>query len=161
MKRLLTSCFGLGLLPIAPGTWGSLPAAVVFGVLCYLGVGLIGTSVLMVVIGFLASAVCVAFAPEVIEAVGEEDPRVIVADETAGQAVVFIGAYAASAKEIWVVMVIGFLVFRVFDIVKPWPCRRLEKLPAGWGILAVDLMAGVYAAVVVQICHSIFFSAAT
>jgi hypothetical protein len=43
---------------------------------------------------------------------------------------------------------LGFGLFRVFDILKPWPCKRLEKLPAGWGILADDLMAGVYAAFV-------------
>jgi phosphatidylglycerophosphatase A len=48
--------------------------------------------------------------------------------------------------------VLGFLLFRLFDIFKPWPARRLEKLPKGWGILADDLLAGVYSGAALLIC---------
>lgn len=98
-----------------------------------------------------AATICVWFCPAVIEELGDTDPREVVVDEVAGQALVFIGSYAAGGREILVTAAVGFLAFRLFDIVKPWPCRLLEKLPAGWGILADDLMAAVYAAVILQI----------
>jgi phosphatidylglycerophosphatase A len=59
---------------------------------------------------------------------------------------------AASSGQIWVIAAAGFVLFRIFDIAKPWPIRKLEKFPAGWGILADDLMAAVYAWIVLQIC---------
>lgn len=156
MKRMLTSCFGLGLLPIAPGTWGSLPVVAVFMLLCYSGAGPMVTSIVMLIIMLTASAVCVAYAPQIIEATGKKDPREVVADEVAGQGVTFIGAWAVGGQEILAVCAVGFLAFRLLDIVKPFPCRSLEKLPMGWGVLADDLMAGVYAAIVLQICIRFF-----
>ena len=150
MKRLLTSCFGLGYLPIAPGTWGSMPVAAVFGLMCYQGVSVITVSIVMGVIVLAGSIICVLFSPEVIEATGKKDPSEVVADEAAGQAVTFIGACAAGAGSAAIITIAGFLLFRLFDILKPFPCRRLENLPKGFGILADDLMAGVYAAVVLQ-----------
>ena len=158
MKRLFTSCFGLGFLPVAPGTWGSAPVAAIFAVMCFLGAGAVVTSAVMVAITLAASWACVAFAPSVIELSGSKDPSEVVADEAAGQAVTFIAAYAAGAKEICIVTVIGFFAFRLFDIIKPYPCRKLENLPAGVGILADDLMAGLYAAIIVQICIRLWIS---
>ncbi len=124
---------------------------IVFGLLCYFGAQVLVSSIVMIVIALTGSVVCVVFAPAVIEAAGEKDPRRIVVDEVAGQAVTFIGVSAIGNKEILIVTILGFLAFRVFDIIKPWPCRKLEKFDKGWGILADDLMAGVYAAVVLQI----------
>jgi phosphatidylglycerophosphatase A len=151
-KRLFTSYLGLGWLPVAPGTWASLAPAVVFGLLCYFGAPKFITWIILCLIALDAATICVWFSPAVIEELGDKDPHEVVVDEVAGQALVFIGAYAAGGREILVTMVVGFLAFRLFDIIKPWPCRLLEKLPAGWGILADDLMAAVYAAVVLQIC---------
>ena len=152
MKRLLTSCFGLGYLPIAPGTWGSMPVAAVFGLMCcYQDVSVITVSVMMGVIVLAGSIICVLFGPEVIEATAKKDPSEVVSDEAAGQAVTFIGACAAGAGSAVIITIAGFLLFRLFDILKPFPCRRLEKLPKGFGILADDLMAGVYAAIVLQV----------
>jgi len=98
-------------------------------------------------------AICIKFAPAVIAATGNTDPREVVADEFAGQAVTFLviaflAVGAATPKQIWVITVAGFGLFRLFDIAKPWPIRKLEKLPKGWGVLADDLMASVYAAMV-------------
>ena len=81
MKRLFTSCFGLGFLPVAPGTWGSLPVAVIFGLLCYFRTGVMASSIVMIVIAITASAVCVVFGPSVIETTGSKDPSEVVADE--------------------------------------------------------------------------------
>jgi phosphatidylglycerophosphatase A len=99
----------------------------------------------MFVLTLAGSIVCVVCAPAVIALTGKGDPREVVADEFAGQALTFITIGAVPTGRIWVAGLLGFVLFRLFDIVKPWPIRKLEKLPAGWGILADDLMAGVYA----------------
>ena len=151
MKRMLTSCFGLGFLPVAPGTFGSVPVMVIFALMCWAGVSAAVILSVMVVSVLAGSFACVRYGPEVIEMVGNEDPSEIVADEFAGQAVTYIVG-GSVVGPIWLVAIAGFLLFRVFDIFKPWPVCKLEKLPKGWGILADDLMAGVYAGIVLQIC---------
>jgi phosphatidylglycerophosphatase A len=156
MIRMLTSCFGLGRLPLAPGTWGSLPPVVVFGLMCHFSTPPILISIVMAVLALVASVICVKFAPAVIVATGESDPREVVADEFAGQAVTFLAnpflfIDTVSAVQIWGTAVLGFFLFRLFDIFKPWPGRKLEKLSKGWGILADDLLAGVYSGIALLI----------
>ena len=153
MKRLLTSCFGLGWLPIAPGSWGSLPPVFVFALMCYFNMSSTTTAIVMAAIVLVCSAVCVKFAPVSIATTGKTDPGEVVADETAGQAITFLIAGAVSKEMVLAAAVSGFLIFRFFDIVKPWPIRRLEKLPQGWGILADDLLGGVYAGIVLLLCY--------
>jgi phosphatidylglycerophosphatase A len=110
----------------------------------------------MAVLAIAGSVICVKFAPAAIAATGKSDPGEVVADELAGQAVTFLAVPLLSpeifsSRQIWVITAGGFLLFRLFDIAKPPPIRRLEKLPEGWGVLADDLLAGVYAAIVLQI----------
>ena len=154
MKRLLTSCFGLGLLPGAPGTFGSLPPTIIFALMCYFNAPAILKSIVLVVLVLAGGVVCIRFAPAVIAATGKKDPREVVADEFAGQAAAFLllSVIPIEQKQIVIVTILGFLLFRLFDIAKPWPIRKLEKLPNGWGILADDLLAGVYAGVVLVVC---------
>lgn len=157
MKRLLTSCFGLGWLPLAPGTWGSLPPAAIFALLCYLSEPAMLISIVMAALALTGSVICVKFAPVIIAATGKNDPGEVVADELAGQAVTFLAIpflveSTILSDRFWIVALLGFILFRLFDIVKPWPIRRLEKLPGGWGVFADDLLAGVYAAVALYIC---------
>jgi phosphatidylglycerophosphatase A len=157
IKILLTSCFGLGRLPVAPGTWGSLPPAIIFTLMSYFGVPGVLISIIMAVLVLFGSAVCVKFAPIVIGATGKADPAEVVVDELAGQALTFLAVpllvtLSAAGNQIWVTAILGFLLFRLFDITKPWPIRKLEKLSSGWGILADDLLAGVYAGVVLLVC---------
>ncbi|MFZ2146338.1 MAG: phosphatidylglycerophosphatase A [Sedimentisphaerales bacterium] len=156
MKRLLASCFGLGRLPLAPGTWGSLPVVIIFAFMGHFHLSGPSITIVMAVLTIAGSIVCVRFAPAAIAATGNTDPREVVADELAGQAVTFLvspflAISAVSSRDVWVAAVLGFFLFRLFDIVKPWPIRKLEKLPKGWGILADDLLAGVFAAIVLQI----------
>jgi len=157
MKRLLTSSFGLGWLPFAPGTWGSLPPAVMFDLLGYLGASPATIAVVMAAFILAASIICVALAPAVIAVTGKTDPREVVADEVAGQAVTFLAIVpflsTFSTGQICTTTALGFLLFRLFDITKPWPIRKLEKYPAGWGILADDLLAGVYAGIALILCY--------
>ena len=149
---MLTSCFGLGFMPIASGTFGSMPVAAIFALCCFLNADWRVMSFVMLVLAVGFSLACIKFAPDIIAKTGKKDPSEVVADEAAGQAVTFLGAYAAGFNNILIVTAIGFFAFRFFDILKPPPCRRLEKLKEGYGILADDLMAGVYAAIVLQIC---------
>ncbi len=109
-------------------------------------------SIAMMLIAVGASLACIFFAPEVIERTGKKDPSEVVADEVAGQAVTYIGAASMTGIAGIVIAIVGFIAFRSFDIIKPVPCRKLEKLPKGFGILADDIMAGVYAAIILQIC---------
>jgi len=157
MKRLLVSCFGLGWLPLAPGSWGSLPPTIIFTVMCYFGTSAISLSIIMAALALAGSIVCVRFASAVIAATGKNDPGEIVADEIAGQSMTFLatGFLAIdtfSTRQILATSVLGFLLFRALDTIKLWPIRKLEKLPAGWGILTDDLMAGVYAAIALLVC---------
>lgn len=152
MKRLIVSCFGLGHLPIAPGTWGSLPPAIVFFLLRQFHVSPAMVSVIMAVMVLVGSVVCVKFAPASIAATGKSDPSEVVADEFAGQALTFIFVYTVTGPPLWATAAGGFLLFRFLDILKPWPIRWLEKLPKGWGVLADDLMAAVYAGIALMLC---------
>ncbi len=140
------------MLPVAPGTWGSIPAALLFGLLCHFHAPLLVVFIVMLATVLGGSMICIIFAPAAIEATGKKDPREVVADEVAGQALTFLVApLLVGGWLTWISVLVGFVAFRVFDVLKPWPCRWLEKLPAGFGILADDLMAGVYAAIVLQI----------
>jgi phosphatidylglycerophosphatase A len=105
---------------------------------------------LMVVLG---SAACLCCARASIAAVGKNDPSEVVMDEFAGQALTFLPIplllpRSLSGGESFLLALFGFLLFRAFDILKPWPIRRLERLPGGLGILADDLAAGLGSAVV-------------
>ena len=160
MKRLLASCFGLGRLPLAPGTWGSLPVMIIFALMGQFHLSGPSIITVMVALALAGSFICVKFAPAVIAATGNTDPREVVADELAGQAVTFLAIpffipVILTTGQICIITSGGFLLFRLFDIVKPWPIRKLEKLPKGWGILADDLMAGVYAGIVLLLCYKI------
>jgi phosphatidylglycerophosphatase A len=146
MKRLFTSSFGLGFLPGCPGTFGSLPPAGLFLLLAYLGAPAKWISIIMIVWAAAASIICVVFSPDVISATGKPDPREIVIDELAGQCVVFAPAVFFSQLNPLLIAGFGFALFRLFDVTKPFPIKKLERLPAGWGILADDLLAGIYAA---------------
>ena len=140
------------MLPVAPGTWGSIPAALLFGLLCCFHAPPLIVFIVMLATVLAGSMICIIFAPAAIEATGKKDPREVVADELAGQALTFLVApFLVGGWLTWTSVLVGFVAFRVFDVLKPWPCRRLEKLPAGFGILADDLMTGVYAAIVLQI----------
>jgi phosphatidylglycerophosphatase A len=151
MKRLLTSCFGLGWLPVAPGSWGSLPSAIIFALACYFGGSAAILISLMVALIAAGSFVCVKFSYVAVAATGNKDPNEVVADEIAGQALTFLAMPLlmadVSGYQIVSIVALGYFLFRLFDTVKPWPSHRLEEIHGGWGILADDLMAGVYAGI--------------
>lgn len=152
MRRLLVSCFGLGWLPLAPGTWGSLPPALLFALMCHFGASAVLISIVMAALVLAGSVICVKFAPAIVAAMDETDPREVVADEFSGQAITFLFIAIVPISNIWVTGLLGFLLFRFFDILKPWPIHKFEKLPKGWGILSDDLIAGAYAGIASLVC---------
>jgi phosphatidylglycerophosphatase A len=93
----------------------------------------------------LAVAAGIPAATRIARASGIKDPQFVVIDETAGQLITLIGAPLS-----WKTFLAGFILFRVFDILKPPPVRQLEKLPEGTGIVVDDVAAGVYGWVVLH-----------
>ena len=133
---LLATWFGIGLLPITPGTWGSLAALpFAWAIRSHLGTtGLATASVLAFAIGWCAAST-------VSEASGIEDPRAVVIDEVAAQWLVLLPAPLDPLA-----YTLAFLLFRFFDIWKPWPVWWADHhVKGGLGIMLDDLLAAVYA----------------
>jgi phosphatidylglycerophosphatase A len=134
VSRVIATAFGSGYSPIAPGTAGSAVGVLLFWPLA-------GAAwpwqLAAVAVVFLVGVVA---AGRVARSVGLEDPGIVVVDEVAGQWLTLVGLPFTPA-----VALAGFFLFRVMDVVKPWPARDLERLHGGWGIMADDVAAGVMA----------------
>jgi phosphatidylglycerophosphatase A len=151
---LVISTCGVGYLPLMPGTYGSLVGVGIFLGLTQLAKG----NVLVAVV--LVSIVVVTFAgiwasSRTEELSGRKDPGKVVVDEVAGQ---LISLFPLTLFAHWssIAVIISFILFRFFDIVKPYPARRFEALKGGLGIMCDDLAAGVYAAVITAIIVAVF-----
>jgi len=164
---------GLGFLRPASGTWGSLPPAVVAGVLVVAGQPAWLVDVSLVLLLLIGSVACVRFGVAAERTFGKKDPGQVVADEVAGQALTLLALPWAGVAG-WAGMsvppdgvpvamfdaglaVAGFLLFRVFDIVKPPPANGLQRIGGGWGILIDDLIAAAMAAIVLQVAVRALF----
>jgi phosphatidylglycerophosphatase A len=137
----LATCFGIGWIPRAPGTFASASALPLGWVLVTAGwPALLAGSVLVTLLGIWA---CGLHARRV----GLYDPSECVLDEVAGQwfALIPIGLQVRASD--WRLYGIAFLLFRLFDIFKPWPISAAEKLPGGFGVMLDDVLAGLAAAV--------------
>lgn len=139
---------GVGYLPLIPGTFGSLVGVGIFLLLSRTTVGLVVSIVAVIVAGIWAGSRTEALA-------GRKDPGKIVVDEVAGQLIATLPLVFFTQWSIAAVMV-SFVLFRFFDIVKPYPANRLQELRGGFGIMYDDLVAGVYAAVFVTIFMRVF-----
>ncbi|HET7100692.1 MAG TPA: phosphatidylglycerophosphatase A [Terriglobia bacterium] len=132
---------GAGYFPVAPGTVGSAVAVVLVAALDAIPLTYAGH------VALLALLVALIFFPGVWAAgqsekfFGRTDPGHVVIDEVAGQMVAFLLVPHAS----WKLLLAGFVLFRLFDVTKPFPAGRAERLPGGWGIMLDDVVAGVYA----------------
>jgi len=149
--NLISTWFGCGYAPIAPGTAGSLAAILIAWLLVsyaawqplwFGGLALAATAPSIWAAGVTAKAL------------NQKDPGVVVVDEVVGQWLALAGARPLNVKS-WIG---AFVLFRLFDIWKPVPVRQLEKLPGGAGIVADDLMAGFYAALVLYVagCFNLY-----
>ena len=140
LARLVATAGYCGNVPVAPGTAGS-----AVGVALLMLVRASGSAGLEALIlpAIVAAGIWAASAAE--RDYGRADPPAVVIDEVAGMWVTLLWLPVG-----WVGALAGFLAFRFFDIVKPFPARTAERLPGGWGVMADDLVAGVYAALTVR-----------
>ena len=144
---VLATGLGTGLLPKAPGTWGSLLGAGLAEGL-HLVAGLPG----VVGLAAAAAALGVPAAGRVASLRGREDPPEVVVDEVAGQALALALLHAVLAEDAGgpvrlVLVLLAFGLFRLLDVAKPGPIDRLQSLPGGWGVMADDLLAGLVAGI--------------
>ena len=139
---------GVGYLPLMPGTFGSLVGVGIFLLLSRTVVGLLVAIVAITFAGIWAGS-------RTEELAGRKDPGKIVVDEVAGQLIAMLPLAFFRQWSITAVMV-SFVLFRFFDIVKPYPANRLQELNGGAGVMFDDLVAGVYGAIVVSIILRIF-----
>jgi phosphatidylglycerophosphatase A len=140
---LAISTWGVGYLPVAPGTWGSLVGVALFLLLGSLPLQLVA------IVAITWAGIWAASRTERILRL--KDPGKVVVDEVAGQMIsllplsllaMFAGGGPSKSG-----VIISFILFRLFDIFKPYPARRFERLRGGLGIMADDLVAGVYGAI--------------
>jgi phosphatidylglycerophosphatase A len=141
---LIATFFGMGYLKPGPGTWASMAAVLLWGAMAW-GLHPTGSVLpatllvgILLAVGFGVPAATIAERES-----GRHDPGFVVIDEVAGQWIALLGCPGD-----WAHGLIALILFRLFDITKPFPVRRLERLPAGWGIVFDDVAAGLYALVV-------------
>lgn len=139
---------GVGYLPLVPGTFGSLVGVGIFLLLVQrVSLLVIGVSILVITFaGFWAAS-------RTEELSGRKDPGKVVIDEVAGQMIALLPLTFFAITPLAVM--VSFILFRLFDIVKPYPAGRLEGLKGGFGIMCDDLVAGAYAAVIASVILAI------
>lgn len=151
--RMIATSFGVGYLPVAPGTWGAL-----LGLLLWLPLYLWAspacsfavTALAVLVIGWAGT-----WASTESEKYWGKDPVVACVDETVGQWVSLLPLCQGVAVIPWWELLLSLALFRLFDIFKPLGIRRLENLPGGWGMMADDIAAGILTAILLIALNSI------
>ncbi len=136
----VATCCGLGYFPIAPGTVGSIAGVALAAGMGHLPLSQLWQSALVAMTAAAVFVLGVWAGGEAEKFFGRVDPGAVVIDELAGQMIALLRRPAAS----WKWLVAGFVLFRIFDIAKPFPAGRAEKLPGGWGIMLDDVVAGLY-----------------
>jgi phosphatidylglycerophosphatase A len=142
---LVATFFGAGRLKPGPGTWGSLVTVIVWA-LASSRIPVANRTWATIVAAAAVTLIGIPAATLVARSSGLKDPQFVVIDEVAGQLVALIAVPLA-----WKTFLAGLILFRVFDIWKPFPIRRLERLPDGTGIVVDDLGAGLYALAVMHL----------
>ncbi len=137
--------FATGHLKPGPGTWGSLATVIVWA-LASTGIPEASRTWAALIAAAALTIIGIPAATRVARASGLKDPQFVVIDEVAGQLVALIAVPLA-----WKTFLVGLILFRVFDIWKPFPIRRLERLPEGTGIVLDDLGAGLYALAIMHL----------
>lgn len=143
--RLIATWFGCGYFPIGPGTVGSLGAIAAALVLVHYAEWVPRG---FAVLSLMAIVPAIWAADRMARDMESKDPQIVVVDEVVGQWIALAGAPILTEWGWWVA---AFVLFRAFDIFKPPPIRALEKIPGGAGIVLDDVMAGIYAALVLAL----------
>jgi phosphatidylglycerophosphatase A len=144
-SKMVATFFCIGLMKPGPGTWASAATVALWLVVTRMVHGTM-EPVAAIALAGIAVAIGIPAATLVARAAGLKDPGFVVIDEVAGQLITFIAVPVS-----WQSLLLGFILFRGFDIVKPPPIRMLERLPEGVGIVVDDVGAGIYALIVMQL----------
>jgi len=150
---LAIATFGVGYLPLIPGTFGSLVGVGIFLAL-FTATSASFAVILIVILVITFAGIWAAFRTEELE--GRKDPGKVVVDEVAGQMIALLPLTLFNLQPLTRGVIVSFILFRLFDIFKPYPAGRFERLRGGFGIMCDDLMAGFYAAVIVWILIRVF-----
>lgn len=151
VPRLLATSFGVGYLPVAPGTWGALLAIVLWLPLYFWASPAVtfwvtlSATVVYTIAGTWASTVS--------ERYWGKDPVIACADETVGQ---WVSLLPLSGLSPWWMILVSLALFRLFDIFKPLGIRSMERLPGGYGMMADDILSGIYSVVVLVAIQLLF-----
>jgi len=149
---LIATGFGAGFSPIAPGTAGAIEGVLIFLALRALHLEPTSSFLVLAIVNIVVFALGVWASNRACSITGLLDPQIVVIDEVSGQLIALMPLALLPSVSI-VAVVIGFLLFRLFDIFKPYPIRKLERLHGGLGVMADDALAGVYAAALVWAAH--------
>lgn len=145
----MASFFGIGFLPGMPGTWGSLAA---FGLYMLLPKGAFtGFGLVLSIPAFIVLYLISVYVSSQAELKLGHDAGQIVIDEVCGYFVAVM-----LLPQSWLIGLYAFVLFRVFDIAKPFPISRSQNLPKGWGVVTDDVIAGIFANVLLQIMIIIY-----
>ena len=142
---LVATFFGLGRRRPGPGTWASATTVLLWAVVAHALAPSLRAPVAIALV-FLVTLIGIPAATQVARGLAAKDPQIVVIDEVAGQLVALIAVPLA-----WKSFLVAFILFRIFDIVKPPPVRQLEAVPEGTGIMLDDIAAGAYALIVMQL----------
>jgi phosphatidylglycerophosphatase A len=158
LALFLAQGLGIGCVPSAPGTWGSVLGIVFF--LLLLLPGQLSFLLIAIVVSTGLSVWCCGVAEKVL---GKTDPGSVVLDEVIALPICFLSwvlwrlshgepfPTASYFLSQWPWLIVVFILFRLFDIIKPWPVFQIQHLPGGWGITADDVLAGGYVSLVMLI----------
>lgn len=150
LPKLLATSFGAGFLPVAPGTWGAIVA-----IILWLPLYIWATPAVTVTITVAAAIIYFivgTWASNEAERYWGKDPVAACADETVGQWIALIPLNCLCP---WWEILVSLALFRFFDIFKPLGIKAMEKLPGGYGMMADDILAGVYSAVILYVLNLI------
>jgi phosphatidylglycerophosphatase A len=141
IARIISTWFGIGYFPLAPGTLTSFVVVLLYKC-CLNTLSLPLYSALFLLVFLTGIAVSGRHSQDI----GRKDPRVIVIDEAAGQLLALFMLHPT-----WFLCLSSFFLFRLFDIIKPFPIKKVEAFPKGWGIMLDDIIAAVYAGILINV----------
>lgn len=147
--KLIATSFGAGFLPVAPGTWGA-----IVGVLLWLPfyIWCPGKAAYIVTLAAIVFfTVAGTWASSVSEKYWGKDPVAACVDETVGQLISMLPLCGGPDVAPWWLIIVSLALFRFFDIFKPLGIRKMEAFPGGWGMMADDILAALYAACIVEV----------
>ena len=142
VAHVLAVWFGCGHFPKAPGTAGTVGAIPLYLLLRPHG------PIAVAVAALVVTVVGVWAAGRVVDRTGLHDPQIVCIDEVAGVLITWLPAPAS-----WKGLIVGFVLFRLLDQLKPWPCRAAERLPRGWGVMMDDVLAGFWGAALILVAR--------